>query len=121
MSSGGQGRVLRHGTTRKRAEAIFRDGPDPDFLEPGGFDKAEGFSTVPAGKSCAVGVPERYARGKASNFPNEGGPAILEIEVSQEIIDLADHNGGDVRFWPGMGLEELLDAWPTLPKRILTC
>jgi hypothetical protein len=27
--------VLLHGTTRKRAEQIIRDGPNPNFIEPG--------------------------------------------------------------------------------------
>jgi hypothetical protein len=59
--------------------------------------------------------------GKANAFPNEGGPVILEIEVPDEIVALADHDGGDVRFNSGWGLEELRAAWPTLAKRILPC
>jgi hypothetical protein len=56
---------------------------------------------------------------KAAIFPNEGGPAILEIEVPESIVRKADIKG-EVRFEPGFGFEELLAAWPTIPKRILT-
>jgi hypothetical protein len=52
-------------------------------------------------------------------FPDEGGPAILEIEVPEEIIALGGDLLEEVRFEPGSGLEELLAAWPTLAKRIL--
>jgi hypothetical protein len=41
--------------------------------------------------------------------------------VPEELIDLAYREGGDVCFLPGWGLEELLQVWPTLPKRILPC
>jgi hypothetical protein len=43
----------------------------------------------------------------------------VEIEVPEETLELALDAGGDVRFEPGGGLEELLDAWPSIPKRIL--
>jgi hypothetical protein len=120
MSS--QGIVLRHGTTRRRAEAILKNGPDPNFREPaGGVIKAEGYSTATLQGPFPIGTPEMYAITKANNFPNEGGPAIVEIEVPQDIVDLADHDGGDVRFNPGWGLEELRAAWSTLPKRIVPC
>jgi hypothetical protein len=121
MSPNGQGRVLRHGTTRRRGEAILRDGPDVNFREPGDFIRAEGFSAVPVGVKCPLGMPEDYAVRKASLFPDEGGPVIVEFEVPEELIDLAYREGGDVCFLPGWGLEELLQAWPTLPKRILPC
>jgi hypothetical protein len=111
--------ILRHGTTRQRADAILKAGPDPNFLEPGGFDPARGFSIYPSGASASVGTPEQYAAGKAANFPNEGGPAIVEIEVPADIIDLAIDAGGEIRFEPGFGLEELRRAWHQLPKRIV--
>ena len=119
MTTSSQGRVLHHGTTRQRAEAILRDGPNPDFKEPGGLERAWGFSTAPPEGPFPVGSPEYYARNKAVNFPAEGGPAILEIEVPEEIIQRATDTGGEIRFEPGYGLEELLKAWPTVPKRIL--
>jgi hypothetical protein len=53
-------------------------------------------------------------------FPDEGGPAILEFEVPEEIARLADDTGGELRFIPGFGLEELFQAWPSLPKRIVS-
>jgi hypothetical protein len=110
---------LRHGTTRQRAEAIRQHGPDAGFVEPGGLDRADGFSTCPAAGPYPVGSPSDYARGKARLFPNEGGPAVLEVEVPESIVRLGIDAGGEVRFQPGYGLEELLDAWPALPKRVL--
>lgn len=119
MGTGGRTRILRHGTTRQRAEAILRDGPDVNFREPGGLEPAWGFSTAPLGNPDTVGIPEEYATRKAALFPNEGGPAILEIEVPEGIIKIATDVGGEVRFEPGSGLRELKEAWPTLLKRIL--
>ncbi len=112
-------RLLHHGTTRKRADSILQDGPDPAFMEPGGTDPARGFSTYPAGAPVSVGTAEQYAAGKATLFPNEGGPAIVEIEVPDDIVDLAIDAGGEIRFEPGFGLEELLQAWPTVTKRVV--
>jgi hypothetical protein len=66
-----------------------------------------------------MGSPEDYARGKARLFPAEGGAAIVEVEVPQSIVDLAIHPGGEVCFYPGYGLEELLAAWPRIAKRIV--
>lgn len=118
MSTGGQRIVLRHGTTRKRAEAILLNGPDPTFIEPGGSPPASGFSTARLEGPHPYGSPEVVAAGKARNFPNEGGPAILEIEVPEHIVQMAELQG-EVRFDPGWGLEELLDVWALIPKRIL--
>jgi hypothetical protein len=118
MATGAPVRVLRHGTTRRRAEAILRGGPDPDFVEPGGTGRAEGFSAVDAAGPFPFGTAEQYADGKAQAFPNEGGPAIVEVEVPEVIAALADL-GGEFRFEPGYGLEELLRAWPQLPKRVV--
>jgi hypothetical protein len=110
---------LHHGTTRARAEAIMNDGPDPDFVEPGGLTKAEGFSLARPGHSTLHGNPERVARGKAALFSGDGGAVILEIDVPEEIVRLSDDFGDEVRFLPGVGLEELLNAWDTLPKRLI--
>src|SRR5579862_5249749 len=112
-------RTLRHGTTRQRADLILKNGPDPGFMEPGGIDPARGFSTYPAGTSITVGTPEQYAAGKATLFPNEGGPAIIEVELPEDIADLGIDAGGEIRFEPGFGLEELRQAWPRLTKRIV--
>ncbi len=66
-----------------------------------------------------MGSPEEYANGKAVLFPNEGGPAILEMEVPLEIVRLGIEQDGEIRFIPGYGIQELLQAWPSLPKRII--
>lgn len=123
--------TLRHGTTHRRAERLLTTPPDPNFVDPGGQyeSRAGGFSTVVAGfPNLGLGTPEEYAQSKASNFPNEGGPVILEIDVPVEIVDSVreDQYGGsqatmsgEVRFDPTLGLSELCQAWPTLVKRIL--
>ena len=35
------------------------------------------------------GTPEDYARGKAKEFPDEGGPVILVIDVPEDIVQKA--------------------------------
>jgi hypothetical protein len=118
----GPGRILWHGTTRKRAEAILRDGPNPSFREPEEiYTRAECFSTAFPEVGVIPGSPQDYALRKAALFPEEGGAVVLEIEVPQEIFDRAYAPGKEFRFLPGWGLEELLEAWPSLPKRILPC
>jgi hypothetical protein len=116
---------LLHGTTRRRAVQIQARGPDPDFIEPGGGSRAEGFSTCLQGGPFPLGTPEEYARRKAAAFPDEGGPVILAVDVPDEIIALAVDevyfplSQGVVQFDEGAGLEELRAAWPTLPKDII--
>ena len=71
------------------------------------------------------GSPSDYACGKASAFPMEGGPAILEVDVPDDIISAADNGWfprtqGIVQFDIGAGIEELLAAWATLAKNITT-
>ena len=118
--------ILLHGTTRRRAEAIQAQGPDPDFLEPGGGTRAEGFSTCLESGPFPLGTPRKYARRKAADFPNEGGPAILAVEVPDDIIALAVDevyfplSQGVVQFDEGAGLDELRAAWSTLSKQILS-
>jgi hypothetical protein len=73
-----------HGTTLERAQRILQTHPDADFIEPGGdrFSRAGGFSAVIAGKTdIGLGSAATYARKKCANFPNEGGPVILEVEI----------------------------------------
>lgn len=117
--------ILLHGTTRRRAEQLLAHGPDPNFVEPGGGARAEGFSTYLEAGPFLLGTPEEYARRKAAKFQNEGGPAIVAIEVSDHIIARAVDevyfplSQGVVQFDEGTGLEELRAAWPTLPRRIL--
>lgn len=123
--------ILTHGTTRKRAEKILLEGPDPDFREPLSQSnklagpRAESFSTYLEFGPFTLSPPEEYARRKFSQFPDEGGPVILMIDVPDEIIALAvdeDYlplSQGVVQFDEGAGLEELRIAWPTLSKRIV--
>jgi hypothetical protein len=111
--------LLHHGTTRTRAEAIMKDGPDPDFREPGEITTAGGFSMARRAGPFALGNPEIIARGKAAKFPNDGEPVILEIDVPDDVIRSALDVVDEVRFLPGFGLEELLLVWPSLPMSIL--
>ena|SRR5438128_401344 len=111
--------LLLHGTTRARAEAIMKDGPDPDFGEPGELTTADGFSMARPAGPFALGNPEIIARGKAAKFPQDGDPVILEIDVPDDVIRSAFDVVDEVRFLPGFGLEELLQVWQSLPMRIL--
>ncbi len=116
--------MLHHGTTRIRAESIILLGPDPDFVEPGGA-RAEGFSSSLASGPFPLGKPVEYAVAKSKIFPDEGGPAIVEIEVPDEIVSLAVSawfplSQGVVQFDEGAGLTELREAWPLLSKQIIT-
>jgi hypothetical protein len=118
--------ILLHGTTRRRAEQILANGPDPEFIEPGGGTRAEGFSTCLEAGPFPVGSPEEYARRKAAAFPDEGGPAILRVDVPDDVIALAVDEAyfplsqGLVQFDEGAGLEELRAAWSSLTKQIVS-
>jgi hypothetical protein len=57
--------------------------------EPGGGTSAEGFSTFLQSGPFPLGTPAEYARRKAAGFPNERGPAILAVDVPEDIIALA--------------------------------
>ncbi len=111
--------ILLHGTTLRRAEQILDLGPDPRFREPGGQATEGGFSTCLESGPFHFGMPDEYARGKAREFPGEGGPAILVLEVPDEIVRSAANewfplSQGLVQFDPGSGLEALLAAWPVI-------
>jgi len=115
--------MVLHGTARVRAERIESSGPDPDFVEPGGVARAEGFSTYLESGPFLLGYPEAYARGKAALFPHEGGPAILAVDVPDDIVALAVSvyfplSQGIIQFDEGAGLEELRAAWTTLWKEV---
>jgi hypothetical protein len=121
---------LHHGTTPQRAVAIIRTGPDAGYVEPGGsrYDPAGGFSTTAADQpDLGLQTPREYARMKAGNFPTEGGPVILEVEVPAGIVGIVRNHpelglvaaSGEIRFEPGVGLEEFQQAWPTLTKPLL--
>jgi hypothetical protein len=122
--------ILHYGTTLSRAQAIEAGGPDPTFREPGTghLPPAEGFSTVIGdGRPSSTGTPEEAARNKDALFPDEGGPAILEVVVPAWIMDilLADPiaaglaRGGEMRFEPENGLNELRAEWHHLTKRVI--
>ena len=122
--------ILHHGTTLQRARAIEANGPDPDYRESGtgSLPPAEGFSTVIGdGRPCHTGTPEVAARNKDALFPSEGGPAILEVHVPESIMALlyADPiaaglaRGGEIRFEPESGLNELRADWHNLTKRVI--
>lgn len=116
--------ILLHGTTRQRAEKILAHGPDPNFVEsPSDRVRAEAFFCYLSAGPFGVGTPEQYARGKAKQFENEGGPAILVVEVPDDLLALTDQviyplSGGEVCFEEGGALEALRAAWPTLPRHI---
>jgi len=118
--------IVVHGTTRHRAEQIAAHGPDPDFIEPGGGPRAEEFSTYLEAGPFPLGKPEEYARRKAAAFPEEGGPAILRVDVPDDIIELATDevyfplSQGLVQFNKGAGLRELLEAWSLLTMQIVS-
>ena len=59
----------------------------------------------------------------ARAFPGEGGPVILAVDIPEDIVLKAVNDWfplaqGLIQFDPGAGLEELLAAWPTLPKEM---
>jgi hypothetical protein len=115
--------ILLHGTTRVRGERILQNGPDPHFQEPGGQASEDGFSMNVEGGPFLFGRPEDYARGKARQYPGDGGPVILVVDVPDEIVQRAVNDWfplsqGLVQFDPGAGLEELIAAWPVLFKEI---
>jgi hypothetical protein len=80
-------------------------------------------SSVSRIRTISLGTPEDYARGKAALFPNEGGPAIVEIVVDDDLLALTDQilfplSQGVAQFDRGTGVEELRATWPFLPKQI---
>jgi hypothetical protein len=67
---------------------------------------------------------QEYAIRKAANFPGEGGPVVLAVEVPDSIVELTfdaflPRSQGLVQFdREGEALRLLLQAWPSLPKHI---
>jgi hypothetical protein len=112
-----------HGTTRKRAEEIKLRGPDLHYQEAGAASADSSFSMCLASGPFLFGKPEEYAHGKSKEFPEKGGPAILEVEVPEAIVERAmtawfPLSQGLVQFDEGAGWEELIAAWPTLVKEV---
>jgi hypothetical protein len=115
--------ILLHGTTRRRAEGMIADLAAP-FIEPGGQERSRALSMCVENGPFLFGRPDEYARGKAVQFPDEGGPVILAVDVPAEIIARAINewfpvSQGLVQFDTGAGMEELIAVWPVLWKRIL--
>jgi hypothetical protein len=121
--------ILFHGTTLWRARQILAGGPNPDYIEPGGNTPAESFSACfPFGPFECTERPEEYAwgiaRAAAREGREEGGPAMLIVDVPDDIITLAVDEWfpltqGFVQFEQGPSLEALRAAWPPLEKRIM--
>lgn len=137
---------LLHGTTRDRADGILRVGPDIDFIEPGGGAvPAENVSFTLGDSATSLGEATTYAREKARNNPSEGGPAVVAVDVPDDIVraaavehleayrtyglsieydgnaavaELVALTGGYVQFDRGPALTELLAAWGALTKEI---
>jgi hypothetical protein len=133
---------LLHGTTLARAERIVRGGPDVGFVEPGDASAVGNFSFTAEGTPSAVGTSVTYALGKAAAFPDERGPALVAVEVPDDVVrqaalehlalfnglirynvtaelrELVALCGGIVQFDPGPTLDSLLKAWGTIPKEI---
>jgi hypothetical protein len=67
------------------------------------------------------------ARNKDALFPNEGGPAILEVAVPDWIMTILYSDliastvarGGEIRFEPESGLNELRKEWHKLTKWVI--
>jgi hypothetical protein len=115
--------ILLHGTTRVRGDQILQHGPNPHFQEPGGQAWEDGFSMNVEAGPFLFGRPEDYARAKARQFPDEGGPVILVVDVPDDIVQKAVNDWfplsqGLVQFDPGSGLEELIASWSVLSKEI---
>lgn len=121
--------ILRRGTTRQRAEALLNSetGPDALYRDPEGI-LAQAFSAAPVHGPFLHGSPEYCALMKAAHFPNEGGPAILEVDIPDDLIAPVDLLGCpgkgsnwiyEVRFEPGYGLEELRAVWSKLERKVV--
>ncbi len=65
--------------------------------------------------------PEQYATEKAKNFPNEGGPAILAVEIPDHLVELAIDDWftleqGVLVFDESHGIRQLMASWDGLAK-----
>lgn len=116
--------TIYHGTTLRRGQQILRNGPDLGYKEPGGVEVAESFSACLKGGPFPCGRPEEYARSKAASFPAEGGGAVVEIVVPNELLELFfdeffTRAQGLVQVERGPGYEVLHQAWPLLTKNLM--
>ena len=120
LPRGGRTIRLEHGTTMHRARNILRNGPNPNFVEPGAprGQTAGGFYAAEPGANT-VGSVDTYAALKSAAFPSEGGPAVVVVDVPEFVAQQAFYGGpGDYGFLPGEGLEALLSVWDELPRSI---
>ena len=113
--------------------SILKNGPEANYRQGAGI--MEGFFVVPAGviPDERSGSAVSYALAKAINkdYLSEGGPAILEFELSDEQVSAIVGEEGEIAFGKALnarleiafqkdgGLEELLAIWPTLKKRVV--
>ena len=121
--------LLFHGTTYHRAVQIRDAGPDPDYIEPGGRECAEGFwACLAFGPFDCSGRPEQYAVGKdraaVEEGRDEGGPAILIFDVPDDVVELAVDDWfplsqGFVQFDRGIPLTALRGRWKNLKRRVI--
>jgi hypothetical protein len=93
-------------------------GPNPSYVEPFDTVPSLGFCVALETTDYSLGSPEFYARSKATLFPSEGGPVILELELDEKILHLSETEAHDYQFERGHGIEELLNVWREIPKRI---
>src|SRR5258706_13873880 len=98
MNTSGTTKIFLHGITLKRANSIIAQGPDPQYREPADLLPSGGFCVMEVQSSHPIGSPEEYAQRKAMNFPNEGGPVILEMEIPEVIAELSKTPTGDYQF-----------------------
>ena len=123
--------TLWHGTTRRRAESILANGPDGAYVEPGEQFRSDApdFWAVESAEPAAswiLGSPFDQARNKHRLYSHEGGPAIVEFEVPQSLVEALSRNpdfadvraSGAIHFRADWGLPELTRLWPTIPCRI---
>ena len=101
---------------------MVRHGPIPKS-ESLAETSSDGFSTNLESGPFHFGRPEDYARAKANQFPEEGGPVILAVDIPDEVIELAVNDWfplsqGLVQFDPSAGLEDLMAVWSSLAMEI---
>ena len=119
--------ILFHGTTFYRAKLIVQKGPDLAYRQGGSQSYGSGdFSACLAhGPFKSVGCPEWYAWAKADTYKTEEGPALLIMDIPDELIALTTESGwsdpkyGFVQFDQDAGIGQLRADWHIVRKRII--
>jgi hypothetical protein len=119
--------TLEHGTTMQRAQNLMTKPPDLNFREKGAppGNKAEGFSTsIPGLRAEAYGTGDArsaaLSKARIPEFQDEGGPAILRMEVPVSIARRGERiTQGEVRFTERFGIKELQERWSSIVKTII--